>query len=30
VWGRIPMPAHSNLKEDEAKQLVAWVLSSGS
>ncbi|CAJ0712623.1 Cytochrome c-551 [Ralstonia edaphis] len=30
VWGRIPMPAHPNLKEDEAKQLVAWVLSSGS
>ncbi|GCB03527.1 c-type cytochrome [Ralstonia sp. SET104] len=30
VWGRIPMPPHPNLKEDEAKQLVAWVLSSGS
>ncbi|CAJ0796230.1 hypothetical protein LMG19083_02836 [Ralstonia psammae] len=30
AWGRIPMPAHPNLKEDEAKQLVAWVLSSGS
>ena len=30
TWGRIPMPPHPNLKEDEAKQLVAWVLSSGS
>ncbi|CAJ0695514.1 hypothetical protein R11007_02228 [Ralstonia holmesii] len=30
TWGRIPMPAHPDLKEDEAKQLVAWVLSSGS
>ncbi len=28
VWGRIPMPPHPNLKEDEAKQLVAWVLST--
>lgn len=30
AWGRIPMPPHPNLKEDEAKQLVAWVLSTGS
>ncbi|NMV37767.1 c-type cytochrome [Ralstonia insidiosa] len=30
VWGRIPMPPHPNLNEDEAKQLVAWVLSAGS
>ncbi|WP_426397601.1 c-type cytochrome [Ralstonia sp. R-29] len=27
VWGRIPMPPHPNLKEEEAQQLVAWVLS---
>lgn len=30
AWGRIPMPPHPNLKEDEAKALVAWVLSTGS
>lgn len=30
VWGRIPMPPHPNLKEDEAKQLVNWVLSTGA
>lgn len=30
TWGRIPMPPHPNLKEDEAKELVAWVLSTGS
>lgn len=30
VWGRIPMPPHPELKEDEARQLVAWVLSAGS
>ncbi len=27
VWGRIPMPPHPSLKEEEAQQLVAWVLS---
>lgn len=30
TWGRIPMPPHPNLKEDEARQLVNWVLSAGS
>ncbi len=30
AWGRIPMPPHPNLKEDEALQLVNWVLSAGS
>jgi cytochrome c len=30
VWGRIPMPPHPNLKDDEARQLVAWILSTGS
>ena len=30
VWGRIPMPPHPDLKEDEARKLVAWVLSTGS
>ncbi|WP_296227831.1 c-type cytochrome [Ralstonia sp. UBA689] len=30
VWGRIPMPPHPNLREDEATQLVRWVLSTGA
>jgi len=30
AWGRIPMPPHPNLKEDEALQLVNWVLGAGS
>ncbi|RZK73300.1 MAG: PKD domain-containing protein, partial [Pedobacter sp.] len=27
VWGEIPMPAHSAMKENEAKQIVEWVMS---
>jgi cytochrome c551/c552 len=27
VWGEIPMPAHSNMKEDDAKKIVEWILS---
>ena len=27
VWGAIPMPANSQVKEAEAKKLVAWILS---
>ena len=27
VWGAIPMPANPQVKEDEAKKLVAWILS---
>jgi len=30
TWGRIPMPPHPNLSEDDARQLVAWVLSTGT
>ena len=26
-WGRIPMPAHSQLSADELKMLANWVLS---
>jgi cytochrome c len=26
VWGAIPMPANPQVKEDEAKKLVAWIL----
>ncbi|MCT9123016.1 c-type cytochrome [Cupriavidus gilardii] len=29
VWGRIPMPPHPSLKDEEAKQLAAWVLEAG-
>lgn len=28
-WGRIPMPPHPNLAEDDARQLAQWVLSAG-
>jgi cytochrome c len=27
VWGAIPMPANPQVKEPEAKKLVAWILS---
>ncbi|WP_316829513.1 PQQ-dependent sugar dehydrogenase [Pedobacter aquatilis] len=27
VWGEVPMPAHSEMKESEVKQIVEWVLS---
>ncbi len=29
VWGRIPMPPHPSLKDEEARQLAAWVLEAG-
>lgn len=28
VWGAIPMPANPQVSADEAKKLVAWVLSA--
>lgn len=27
VWGQIPMPPNAHVSEDEAKQLVEWVLA---
>lgn len=27
VWGQIPMPPHPQVADDDAKKLVAWVLS---
>jgi cytochrome c len=27
TWGRIPMPSHNALSEDELKRLVTWVLT---
>jgi cytochrome c len=27
VWGPVPMPANTQVKEAEAKKLAAWVLS---
>lgn len=27
VWGSIPMPPHPQVKDDDAKAIVAWVLS---
>ncbi|SOY62706.1 putative cytochrome C precurseur; similar to cytochrome c-551 from Pseudomonas aeruginosa [Cupriavidus taiwanensis] len=29
AWGRIPMPPHGNLGEDDAKKLAEWVLGVG-
>ncbi len=26
-WGKVPMAAHPNLKESDAKQIVSWILS---
>jgi cytochrome c len=26
VWGRVPMPAHSLVPDDQVKSLVGWVL----
>lgn len=27
VWGPVPMPAHPQVKEDDVKTIVQWVLS---
>ncbi|MEO6134588.1 MAG: ThuA domain-containing protein, partial [Ginsengibacter sp.] len=27
AWGEVPMAAHPDLKENDAKQIVAWILS---
>ena len=27
TWGKVPMPPNPQVKDDEAKQLVEWVLS---
>ena len=27
VWGDVAMPAHPNLKEDEARQMIEWIQS---
>jgi cytochrome c len=29
VWGPVPMPAHGNLGEADARKLAEWVLSIG-
>lgn len=29
AWGPVPMAAHPELKENDAKQIVAWILSLG-
>lgn len=26
-WGRIPMPPHPNVTDEDAKQIVAWILN---
>ncbi len=26
-WGKVPMAAHPNLKESDAKEIVTWILS---
>jgi len=27
VWGQVPMPPNSSVKDEDIKKLVAWVLS---
>lgn len=27
VWGNIPMPPHPQVKDEDAKAIIAWVLS---
>jgi len=27
VWGQVPMPPNANVKDEDAKTLVKWVLS---
>lgn len=29
VWGRVPMPAHSQVPDDQIKLLADWVLRGG-
>jgi cytochrome c len=26
-WGRIPMPPHPNISDEDAKTMVTWILS---
>lgn len=28
TWGQIPMPANANLKDEDAKTLVKWILAT--
>jgi cytochrome c len=30
VWGRVPMPAHSQVPDEQVKLLAAWVLRGGA
>lgn len=30
VWGEIPMPAHSTMKDAEARQIAEWIMSLGA
>ena len=30
VWGEVAMPAHPDLKENDAKQIATWILSLGA
>jgi len=27
VWGNVPMPPHPQIKDDDAKAIIGWVLS---
>jgi cytochrome c len=27
VWGAVPMSAHANLKEDQIKPMIQWILA---
>jgi len=27
VWGNVPMPPHPQVKEDDAKAIIGWILS---
>jgi cytochrome c len=27
-WGQVPMPANANLKDEDAKTLIKWVLAT--
>jgi S-disulfanyl-L-cysteine oxidoreductase SoxD len=30
VWGNVPMPAQPDLKDDDLKALVAWILAGAA
>ncbi|MET0571431.1 MAG: c-type cytochrome [Pedobacter agri] len=29
IWGKVPMPAHANMKDAEVKKITEWIMTLG-